>query len=276
MLEIPEAVVLAEQINNKLIGKTIRYAIANFSPHKFTWFFGDPDSYVSLLSGKTVNKAVNYGGMIEVSFGDIKMVLGDGVALRYYIPDKPLPKKHQLMVEFDDASFMIATVQMYGGIWCFKEGQFDNEYYLIAKEKPSPLSEEFNSAYFERLFSDENVQKKSAKAFLATEQRIPGLGNGVLQDILYNAKLHPKRKMNTLSDHEKEMLYQSIKSTLFEMTSHGGRDTERDLFGCYGGYKTKVSKNTVGKPCEICGGNIVKKTYMGGSIYYCEICQKGM
>lgn|GEM_PF-2077218 len=30
------------------------------------------------------------------------------------------------------------------------------------------------------------------KAFLATEQRIPGLGNGVLQDILWTARIHPK------------------------------------------------------------------------------------
>jgi formamidopyrimidine-DNA glycosylase len=29
---------------------------------------------------------------------------------------------------------------MYGGIWCFKDGQFDNKYYLIAQEKPFPLT----------------------------------------------------------------------------------------------------------------------------------------
>jgi formamidopyrimidine-DNA glycosylase len=42
----------------------------------------------------------------------------------------------------------------------------------------------------------------SAKAFLATEQRIPGLGNGVLQDILFTAGIHPKRKMAAISEEE--------------------------------------------------------------------------
>lgn len=57
------------------------------------------------------------------------------------------------------------------------------------------------------------------------------------------------------------------------MTIKGGRDTEKDLFGCSGGYMTKLSKKTVKEPCRICSGQIIKKAYLGGSIYYCEGCQ---
>lgn len=45
------------------------------------------------------------------------------------------------------------------------------------------MSEEFSKEYFMELINAEDAQKKTAKAFLATEQTIPGLGNGVLQDI---------------------------------------------------------------------------------------------
>ena len=55
------------------------------------------------------------------------------------------------------------------------------------------------------------------EAFLATEQTIPGLGNGVLQDILYNARIHPKTRIHSLSAGQKEELYHQIKSTLQEM-----------------------------------------------------------
>jgi formamidopyrimidine-DNA glycosylase len=163
---------------------------------------------------------------------------------------------------------------MYGGLWCFKEGDFKNQYYIQAKEKPSPLSIEFDESYFDSIASNQENQGLSAKALLAAEQRIPGLGNGVLQDILYNARIHPKKKVKTLTEEDKSNLYKSIKSTLAEMTFKGGRDTERDLFGCFGGYKTKLCKNTAGKACEICGSTIKKEAYMGGSIYYCERCQK--
>jgi len=162
---------------------------------------------------------------------------------------------------------------MYGGLWAFPSGQFDNPYYLIAKQKPSPLTDRFDYSHFETLLEGEKLESLSAKAFLATEQRIPGLGNGVLQDILWVARIHPKRKVATLSDQELRGLFRSVKSVLHEMAERGGRDTERDLYGCPGGYKTVLSKNTVDMPCPSCGTIIKKAAYLGGSIYYCEGCQ---
>ncbi len=161
---------------------------------------------------------------------------------------------------------------MYGGMWCFKRGTFDNPYHQGAREKPSPLADDFDTNYFTGLLLP-GLEKYSLKAFLATEQRIPGLGNGVLQDILFNARLHPKRKVNTLDSFEKENLFKAIKETLVEMVRQGGRDTERDLFGNLGGYTTLMSKNTVGKACPECSTLIQKQAYMGGSIYFCPDCQ---
>jgi formamidopyrimidine-DNA glycosylase len=57
------------------------------------------------------------------------------------------------------------------------------------------------------------------------------------------------------------------------MAAKGGRDTEMDLFGRPGGYKTVLSKMTVNKPCPKCGTPIKKESYLGGSIYYCAKCQ---
>jgi formamidopyrimidine-DNA glycosylase len=65
-----------------------------------------------------------------------------------------------------------------------------------------------------------------------------------------------------------------VKTTLSAMATQGGRDTELDLFGHPGGYKTILCKNTVNKPCPVCGITIKKEAYMGGSVYYCEKCQK--
>ncbi|WP_432664098.1 endonuclease VIII [Wukongibacter baidiensis] len=274
MIEIPEAITLSEQINDTLTGKRIDEVIANQSPHKFAWFFGDPIEYDGKLNGMTIEKAQAHGGHIEIKLGTTRLVFGDGVNLRYLIKGEKLPKKHQLLIQFEDESMLTASIQMYGGMWCFKDGEFDNEYHKVAKKKPSPLSKDFDFKYYEQILKDENLQKKSVKALLATEQRIPGLGNGVLQDILFNAKIHPKRKVSTLSDKEIEDIFDSIKSTLHEMTLKGGRDTEKDLFGCRGGYITKLSKKTVKEPCRVCDGEIIKKAYLGGSIYYCEGCQK--
>lgn len=163
---------------------------------------------------------------------------------------------------------------MYGGVGAFSEGELDNVYYRVAKEKPSALTQAFDKTYFYGIISAADVQKLSLKALLATEQRIPGLGNGILQDILFNARMHPKKKASSLSDKDKEVLFDSVKTTISAMTSKGGRDTELDLFGKPGNYKTMLCKNTVNKPCPVCGTIIKKEAYMGGSIYYCEKCQE--
>ncbi|NLI93525.1 MAG: endonuclease VIII [Peptococcaceae bacterium] len=272
MLEIPESTVIARQLGETVRGKTIRRVVANASPHKFAFYHDNPADYDLLLKGQTVGDSFGIGAMVEITAGDRRIVFGDGANLRYYNEQNKAPSKHQLLIVLNDGSVLVCTVQMYGSVLAFIDGEYDNKYYLVAKEKPLPLTEVFSRAYFDTLHT-EGSDKLSAKAFLATEQRIPGLGNGVLQDILFHAGIHPKRKMGTLSEKEFDGMFRVVKETLAEMTSLGGRDTEKDLFGNMGGYRTILSKNTVGKPCPVCGAEIQKAAYLGGSVYWCPECQ---
>lgn len=273
MLEIPEALVEAGQLNDTVRGRTITRVVAAATPHKFAFFTGDPGAYHAMLAGLPIKRAAAIGGMVEMEAGSIRLVAGDGAGLRYHEAGAPRPKKHQLLMEFDDGSALSATVQMYGGLWCFVEGEFDNKYYTVAREKPSPLHDSFDGQYFSRMIGAPEVQKLSLKAFLATEQRIPGLGNGVFQDIAWQAGLHPRRKILDLPAGERELLFVTLKRLLREMTEQGGRDTEKDLFGRPGGYRTVMSKNGQGNGCPACGSAIRKEAYLGGSIYYCPECQ---
>jgi len=273
MIELPEALNLAGQINDTIHGKRVASLIAVQTPHKLAWYYGEPQKFSDLLVGRTIGRANAYGGLVEIKAENANILLGDGAGIRFHRKNEPRPANHQLLIEFDDHSAISISIQMYGGIGVFLEGELDSPYYRVAKEKPSPFSPAFNEVYFDRLISAPEVQKLSLKALLATEQRIPGLGNGILQDILFNARMHPKKKVNTLAEAEKEVLFNSVKTTVSTMATKGGRDTELDLFGCLGGYKTILCKNTVNKPCPVCGTIIKKEAYMGGSVYYCEKCQ---
>ena len=272
MIEIPESTTIAMQLNETVRGKKICRVITNASPHKFAFYHGDPADYNALLAGQVIGDSFGIGAMIEITAGDRRVVLGDGANLRYYDDSGKTPSKHQLLLELDDESALVCTVQMYGAVLAFMEGIYDNKYYLVVKEKPQPLADAFDRVYFDTLRT-EGSDRISAKAFLATEQRIPGLGNGVLQDILFHAGIHPKRKMGTIREIEFDRLFHSVKDTLAEMTRLGGRDTEKDLFGSEGGYRTLLSKNTVGKPCPVCATDIQKTSYLGGAVYWCPICQ---
>lgn len=274
MIELPEAVVLSKEINDALTGKTIHQVITAQSPHKFAWYYQDREKYHEFMVNKLIKKAYSQGGFVKIEIAEnITLLLSEGIKIRYLAEDEPIPPKHQLLLEFTDHSILVCSVQMYGGLVAFKDKDYDNDYYGAARSKPSPLSDTFNEKYLEQLIA-ESSDKISLKAFLATEQRIPGLGNGVLQDILFNAKLHPKKKIKTLNEQDFKNLYYAIKSTLRQMTDQGGRDTEKDIFDYPGNYTTVLSKKTVGKPCPNCGVIIEKQAYMGGSIYFCPSCQK--
>lgn len=276
MIEAPEACYLCKQLNETVKGKKIVDVFTQFSPHKFAWFTGSSEEYAEWLCGKTIDHAQSQGGMVEITIGDKVLALTDGVNLRYLSAGTKLPSKHQLLIAFEDESCLIASVRMYGGMMCYDKdatGGKLSEYYLTAKSKPQVMSDAFTKDYFLGLINEESAQKKSAKAFLATEQTIPGLGNGVLQDILYHTHIHPKKKIAELTAKERENLFCLVKETMEDIFRQGGRSTESDLFGKNGNYVACLSKDTAGLACPRCGETIVKESYLGGSIYYCRGCQ---
>lgn len=272
MIEIPESTIISRQAAGMLTGRRIAKVIPATSPHKFTWYNGDPAGYPEVLEGRSIEAVDGYGAFIDLVMDkNTHFLISDGAIMRYCQAGESHPVKHQQLLVLDDGSFLVFTVAMYGGIYAF-QGAYDNPYYQGSIHKLNPLAEAFDEVYFESMIR--GLKKDlSAKALLATEQRIPGLGNGVVQDILYNAGIHPKRKVSALGDLEKSDLLYSMKGTLANMVEWGGRDTEKDFFGNWGGYKVLLSKNTYKEPCPNCGHEIVREAYLGGTVYYCPVCQ---
>lgn len=273
MLEIPESTTIAGQMNEMVKGLKIKEVETEHTKHSFAWYHGNPSAYAEKMQGRKIGHSVGIGSMIETELEEYCFVAGDGANIRYFTPGEKLPQRYQTRITLEDDSSLICTIQMYGAMFLIQPQSYDNPYYLAAKEKPLPGTEAFDYAYFTAL--RENLSGKiSIKEFLATNQRIPGLGNGVLQDILLEAGLHPKRKLNTMREPEWKKTYDSILHVLGQMTALGGRDTEKTLLGQAGGYRTKLSKKTVGKPCPYCQNTIQKMNYMGGTVYYCPVCQE--
>lgn len=270
MLELPEALTLARQVNETLTGATVARVLPPTKAHKFCWYQGDPQDYDAKLRKQTIDAAQGFGIFAEITFRNgLKLCVNDGVNVRL-LSAADAPKDYQLLVLLEDGRALAFTVAMYGSI-LLHGGELDNPYYLNSKAAISPFSDGFEPCYQNTLATAK--PSLSLKAFLATEQRFPGLGNGTLQDVLFTAGLHPKRNLQTLSEQERAELYVHIVNVLRDMTDKGGRDTERDLFGAPGGYATRMSRNTLLTGCPRCGGPITKETYLGGAVYYCPHCQ---
>lgn len=274
MLELPETYAFSEQLHQLLEEKEIQSVIQQGSPHKFA-FFSEETDYPFLLKNQRIKAVYPVAAYIVIEFEEsLRLVFRDGIRFYYAEAEDVLPKKHQLLLHFTDGTYLACSVAMYGAMLLYHGEQHPtDQYYQAAAEKPVPYSQAFDFTYFQSLLP-ENPKKMSVKAFLGTEQRIPGIGNGCMQDIFFLSGLHPKRPVASLTNEEFQHLYQQTVQTLTKMRMLGGRDTEKNIYGNAGGYPTILSKNTYKHGCQVCGTDIVKENYLGGTIYYCPECQK--
>ena len=133
MIEIPESITLAKQLNSALEGRRIKNVTAWQNPHKLAFIYGEPENYGNLLEGRSFTSAEALGSWVEMTFEDSVFLISEGTSLLFTVNTKQLPKKHQMLIEFEDGSFLCAYVKMYGGVVCAKKNTYDNEW--IIKEK---------------------------------------------------------------------------------------------------------------------------------------------
>ena len=276
MIELPEAINFARQISKDLKGKQIASGVRGSSPHKFAFTGKHSDEeFAAIVKDKTIGVAVAEGSVIltDLKPGYVLSLGCGGERILYHTHEKTLPKKHQLLFNFKDKTYLTVTVSGWGEVRLLEQSEVPKHPH-IKRDAISPLSDAFTFAYFHSLFDALNENKRvSAKYFIISEPGIWGVGNGCLQDILYRAKIHPKRQMVTLSSEERRTLYHAIKETLNHMVALGGRDNERDLYNKSGGYQRLLHSKTVDRPCRECGTLIKKIQYLGGAAYFCPSCQ---
>jgi len=275
MFELPEMNVIAKQIQNTLKGKTIEKGSLGNSPHKFVWYNNTPAEFEELTRGKNIGNAKVMGRWMLIDFNPgYVFVLGEcGGKVLYHPAGSSVPDKYHLYIIFTDNSFFTVTTQMWGAMELYKKGEEKNREY-IKDMKTTPDNPGFTFDYFNNLVDSEIKKgKRSIKGLLTQDQIVPGLGNAIAQDIMFNAQIHPKYPIQDLSIMQRKTLFTSITGTIKEIFDKGGRYDEYDLFGKKGSYVRLMDKNAAGNPCPECGETIKKIQYLGGACYYCPGCQ---
>jgi formamidopyrimidine-DNA glycosylase len=275
MIELPEARVIAQQMREALTGKRIVSGNRGNATHKFAFASGTAEEYEAILAGKRVGEARGHGNAILVPLepGHLLVLGGGGERILYHAAGAKLPKKHHLLLRFEDDTALTVTVQGWGNTLLLPQASA-GEHPHVQLGRVTPLSEGFTPAYMEELLGQlDEGSKASVKYVLVSEPGVWGIGNGCLQDILFHARIHPRRRAVDLAPQERRQLHDAIQSTLSQMVALGGRESERDLYGERGGYIRILDSKTAGTPCPACGTAIEKASYLGGTIYFCPACQ---
>jgi formamidopyrimidine-DNA glycosylase len=275
MIELPEALIIARQMSKELKGKRIESGIRGNVPHKFAFYSGSAEEYEAILKGKMMGEATGHGNAILASVEpDYTLVLGGGgERILFHQSESTLPKKHHLLLHYQDGTYLTVTVQGWGNVLLLHQSELV-EHPHVGEKRVSPLSDAFTLEYLQGLFEElEEGDSRSIKFFIISEPGIWGVGNGYLQDILFRAKIHPRRRAIDIVEEERRALHKAIRETLKQAVDLGGRDTERDLYNCRGGYRRILDSKSVGQPCPECGTPVEKIQYLGGACYLCPSCQ---
>jgi formamidopyrimidine-DNA glycosylase len=140
---------------------------------------------------------------------------------------------------------------------------------------PEPLDEGFGVEYLRETLGSRRAQ---IKPLILDQKLISGIGNIYADEILFDARLHPRRKANTLSGEEWEALYGAIKKNLSAGIEHRGTTVRlfKDVLnrpGEHQNYLRVFEKH--GKACpEGRGGEVVRESVGGRPTHYCPRCQK--
>ena len=270
MPELPEITVIARQMNKEITGKRI-VDIEAKQPKNLNL---PVPEFVETLIGKTVKAVTSKGKWIFVKLEPAYYMLinfGMNADLLHFAQDKEPPEKYQFKLTFMDKTGFTIRFQWFGYIHLISEKDLAR-HKLTGRLGIPPTDEEFTLKQFKHLLCN---KKARIKNWLVNQRNIAGIGNVYIQDILFAAKLHPNRKISTLTEKEMNDLYNAIRNMLNRSIQLGGLVYEKDFYGQKGkltineflvGYKT-------GKPCPTCKTPIIKIKTGSTSSYICPKCQ---
>jgi formamidopyrimidine-DNA glycosylase len=186
-----------------------------------------------------------------------------------------------LLINPPDEKYARAIFQLDGGVTMhFRDPRKFGKMWLASDESavmsklgPEPLDDDFTVGTLTEILHN---RKAPAKPVLLDQSIIAGIGNMYADESLYEAKIHPARPANSLTDEEIKRLYRAIRRVLRAAIKSGGASV-RNYIRPDGNIGTahdefRVAHGT-GRNCPRCGTPIQRIVVRGRGTYLCPKCQ---
>ncbi len=133
----------------------------------------------------------------------------------------------------------------------------------LARLGAEPLDRGFTLAQFRRMLRG---RRGTLKALLLRQDVIAGIGNLYADEILFRARLHPARHIDSLRLREVTRLHEAVRSVLRRAT------TALSRYGKPVG--ALLAARTRGGACPRCGRPLMVQPIAGRTTYFCTSCQR--
>jgi formamidopyrimidine-DNA glycosylase len=267
-MELPETIILSQQMEKELAGNQISSLdVAN--PKCLNMPFEEFEKIVvksSIFSVSPKGKWLVFSLNTHVLFFNPGM----GADVCYYTSGD-LPEKYTIKIECEDKSGVTFRVWWFCYLHLAHMDALET-HTMTAQLGKTPLDESFTLEHFTGLLSK---RRGFIKSFLLNQKNVAGIGNFYIHDILFGANIHPLRKIPSLTCEDVEALYHSMRSLLSKSVELGGSHYEKDFYGNYGGFDAathfKIGYNS--GTCPVCNTDVQKIKTGSTSSYVCPHCQ---
>ena len=113
--------------------------------------------------------------------------------------------------------------------------------------------------------------RRELRNLLMDDEFIAGIGNAYADEILWAAKLHPKRRVATLDEGEMDRLRGALQATLERAAEIVEQELPPQLGTKVRGHM--IVRGRAGEPCPRCGAKIVRTRHGRAEMYVCPRCQ---
>ncbi|WP_346354951.1 DNA-formamidopyrimidine glycosylase [Azotosporobacter soli] len=273
MPEMPEVETVRRSLEAKLIGKTITKVEVRLPRLIKT---SGASAFCDGLEGQTILEVRRLGkGLLLVLSGERALAIHLRMTGRLYVRREVGTKEKFVRILFsldNQEELVYEDVRTFGTLHLVKLSEIKQIPYL-KNLGPEPLSETFTLAY---LTETMRKSRGKIKGFLLDQRKIAGLGNIYVDEALYQARLHPCRIANGVSETEREHLFVAINEIIAAAIKNRGT-TFRDYVDGEGkkGHNQLFLKvyGRAGEPCESCGTSISRSVVAGRGTHFCRCCQ---
>jgi len=277
-IELPEAKILADQMDKELRGKRIKsYRLRDCGKLQKIGFINRDNQSFDQLMDREVESVSSRGNSIRVKLdGGMNMILSPeyGGEIFIHSHEATVPEKFHLKMDFSGKTALTVRFTSMGGMRVLKDAELMDSYVFkrdFNTEIISPVDGDFTFERFSRLLS--GINRALKPVLVGKDAVLVGLSNSAFQDIVYRAKLHPRRKASELNLNEQKALYDSVKLVLRERLRLNGKNQFLDLYQNQGRYISAMGPNMRKKNCPICESPIQELSLGGGKVFVCPKCQ---
>ncbi len=126
----------------------------------------------------------------------------------------------------------------------------------------------------ERLAEVLRAESRQLKTFLTDQRMIAGIGNGLSDEILHEARLSPMKRSGSLTQAEARALHGAVLRVLSDQTEKLRRSAAGEL-PRKEPREHYVVHDHAGARCPSCGATIARVSFADHELFYCPGCQTG-